>query len=48
MLVQTIRFSIRHPTVVLVLALMVLAYGIYSTRIANLRADGAGLQWTAL
>ena len=36
MLVQTIRFSIRHPTVVLVLALMLLAYGVYSTRIAKL------------
>ena len=36
MLVKLIRFSIRHPTVVLVLALMVLAYGVYSTRIAKL------------
>ena len=36
MLVKLIRFSIRHPTVVLVLALMLLAYGIYSTRIAKL------------
>jgi len=36
MLLQTIRFSIRHPTVVLVMALMLLAYGIYSTRIAKL------------
>ena len=36
MLVQTIRFSIRHPAVVLVLALMLLAYGVYSTRIAKL------------
>ena len=36
MLTKLIRFSIRHPTVILVLALGVLGYGIYATRIAKL------------
>ena len=36
MLTKLIRFSIRHPTLVLVLALVVLGYGIYATRIAKL------------
>ena len=36
MLWQTIRFSIRHPMVVVVMGLMLLAYGMYSTRIAKL------------
>ena len=36
MLWQTIRFSIRHPHVVLVMGLMLLAYGVYSTHIAKL------------
>ena len=36
MLVKLIRFSIRYPAVILVLALLVLGYGIYSTRIAKL------------
>ena len=36
MLTQTIRFSIRHPAVVLIMGLMMLAYGVYSTRIAKL------------
>ncbi len=36
MLGKLIRFSIRYPAVVLVMALIVLGYGIYSTRIAKL------------
>ena len=36
MLGKLIRFSIRYPAVVLVMALILLGYGIYSTRIAKL------------